>query len=344
MELTKYLLENPGSSIDILKHLVNALPTDQLVELRDNTTNDELWFYANKLINPRPSPEKTKKVNLPLQQLLDTFSISKGEQLKNARRELQKRFDGQSFADQELIIDAFMKKGTKTDVVWCSKYFVEEYADTITIQDDTFEVVGTLFWKDEYLNVVKSYWEHDMENYKLLKVITHYDSPEYLKRMIKTIESDCEGVIDGVAYPNLLLKVCEDKSYPLPKGRLTPFQYAYISAKTDRTISEEEAKAALEWAANNETFWPSHFVRNLQGQFVFRDYRYSTHGLTLWSLSKLGHTSVIISFNEWIKTVTCALEMEKHLNHTTINDIIQGRLHEFHNHFKSYQTQFEQEE
>lgn len=343
MELTKHLLENPDASIDILKHLVNSLPTDQLVELRDNTTNDELGFYANKLINPRPSPEKTKKANLPLQQLLDTFSISKGEQLKNTRRELQKRFDGQSFADQELIIDAFMKKGTKTDVVWCSKYLIEECADCITFQEDTFEVVGTLLWKDEYLDTVKHYWEQDRENYKLLKVITQFDSPEYLKRKIRDIENECEGLIDGVAYPGLLLKVCEDKSYPLSKGRLTPFQYAYISAKTDRTISKEEAKAALAWAANNETFWPSYFVRNLQGQLVFRDYKYSTLGLALWSLSKLGHPSVIIDFNEWIKTVISALEMEKHLNHTTINDMVQGKLDEFPNHFKSYQTEFEQE-
>ena len=271
MELTKYLLENSDASIDIMKHLVNTLPANQLVELRDNTTNDELWFYVNKLINPSSSPEKTKKVNLPLQQLLDAFSISKGEQLKNTRRELQKRFDGQSFADQELIIETFMKKGLKTDVVWCSKYLIEEYADTITFQDDTFEVVGTLFWKDEYLKVVKHYWEQDMENYKLLKVIIQFNTPQYLKRMIKKIENESEGVIDGVAYPSLLLRVCEDKNNPLPKDRLTPFQYAYISAKTNRTISEEEAKAALEWAANNETFWPSHFVRNLQGQLVFRD-------------------------------------------------------------------------
>lgn len=326
MELTKYLLENPDSSFDIMKHLVNSLPIDQLVEIRDNTTNDELWFYANKLINPKPSPEKTKKANLPLQQLLDTFSISKGEQLKNTRRKLQKRFDGQSFSDQELIIDTLMKKGLKTDVVWCSKYLIEEYADTITFQDETFEVVGTLFWKDEYLNVVKSYWEKDMENYKLLKVITQFDSPEYLKRKIRDIENKCEGLIDGIAYPGLLLKVCEDKSYSLPKGRLTPFQYVYISAKTDRTISIEEAKAALVWAVNNETFWPSHFVRNLQGQLVFRDYKYSTLGLALWSLSKLGHTSVIISFNEWINTVICALEMEKYLDATTISNIIQEKL------------------
>ena len=326
MELTKYLLENPDASIDILKHLVNALPQEQFMEIRDNTTDEDLWLYTNKLINPKPAKDIVKHVNAPLQQLLDEFTNSRGKHLQATRRELQKRFDGQSFADQELIIDAFMKKGTKTDVVWCSKYLIEEYADTITFQDETFEAVGTLLWKDEYLDTVKHYWEQDMENYKLLKVITQFDSPEYLKRKIRDIENECEGIIDGVAYSGLLLKVCEDKSYPLPKGRLTPFQYAYISAKTDRTISKEEAKTALAWAANNETFWPSHFVRNLQGHLIFRDYKYSTLGLALWSLSKLGHTSVIISFNEWIKVVISALEMEKHLDASTISKIIQEKL------------------
>ena len=326
MELTKYLLENPDLSIDILKHLVNSLPTDQLIELRDNTTNDELWYYINKQINSQPTQKKAKRINPPLQQLIDTFNNSKGKQLNKVRRELQKRFDSQSFSEQELIIDTFMKKGLKTDVVWCSKYMIEEYADTITFQDETFEVVGNLLWKDEYLDVVKSYWEHDMSNYKLLKVIIQFDSPEYLKDKILFIENECDGVIDNVAYSCLLLKVCEDKSCPLPKGRLTPFQYAYISAKTDRPISEEEAKTALVWAANNESFWSSHFERNLQGRLVFHDYRYSTLGLALWSLSKLGRHSVIISFNEWIKTVICALEMEKHLDTTILGNIIQEKL------------------
>jgi hypothetical protein len=326
MDITEYIITNAEGSIDIIKHLINSLPTDQLIELRDNTTNDELWYYINKQINPQPAHEKTKKINPPLQQLIDTFNHSKGKQLNEARRELQKRFDGQSFSDQELIINTFMKKGLKTDVVWCSKYLIEEYADTITFQDETFEVVGNLLWKDEYLDVVKSYWEHDMSNYKLLKVVIQFDSPEYLKDKILFIENECDGVIDNLAYSCLLLKVCEDKSYPLPKSRLTPFQYAYISAKTDRPISEEEAKTALVWAANKEPFWPSHFERNLQGQLVFRDYKYSTLGLALWSLSKLGHHSVIISFNEWIKAVIYALEMVKYLDASTISKIIQEKL------------------
>lgn len=328
MELTKYLLENPGSSIDILKHLVNTLSADQLVELRNNTTNDDLWFYANKLINSKPAPSKVKKANLPLQQLLDVFANSKGFKLKEARRELQKRFDGQSFADQELIIDAFMKKGSKTDVVWCSKYFVEEYADTITFQDETFNVVGTLFWKDEYLDAVKYYWEQDMDNYKLLKVITQFDAPEYLKGKIAEIENGYDGVIDETAYTVLLLKVCEDASFPLPKDRLTPSQYAYLSAKTNRSITEEEASAAMAWAVKNEN-WHFHFVRNLQGCIVFRDYKYNTIGLTLWSLSKLGHHSVIIAFNEWIKRIINVLEAEKQLDFSTINNVTQDKLSDF---------------
>ena len=322
MELSKYLLDNPGSSFDILKHLVNALPQDQLIEIRDNTTNEDLWIYTNNLINPKPKKDTVKHVNAPLQQLLNEFTNSRGKHLQATRRELQKRFDGQSFSDQELIIDAFMKKGTKTDVVWCSKYFVKNYADNVIYQDQAFDVVGQLFWKDKYLDIVKRYWEEDIENYKLLKVILQFDSIEYMKEKINELESYSDGVIDDVAYPQLLIKVCEDKNYPLPQSRLTPFQIAYISAKTDRSITEEEASATLRWVINNELNWHFYFVRNLQGHIVFHDYKYSTIGLTLWSLSKLGHTSVIIAFNEWIKLVVAKLKSIKHLDKESINKTI----------------------
>ena len=321
MELAKYLLENPDASIDILKHLVNALPQDLLMEIRDNTTNEELWLYTNKLINPKPSKDTVKHVNAQLQQLLDDFTNGRGEKLKQTRRQLQKRFDSQSFSDQELIIETFMKKGQKTDVVWCSKYFVKNYADTVIYQDQAFDVVGQLFWKDKYLDIVKRYWEEDIENYKLLKVILQFDSIEYMKEKINELESYSDGVIDDVAYPQLLIKVCEDKNYTLPKDRLTPFQIAYISAKTERSITEEEASAALRWVINNELNWHFYFVRNLQGHIIFSDYKYSTIGLTLWSLSKLRHTSVIIAFNEWIKSATIQLESLEHIDNNTINNI-----------------------
>lgn len=322
MELSKYLIENSNSSLDILKHLVNTLQSDQLIEIRDNTTNEDLWLYTNKLVNPKPEKETIKHANAPLQQILDDFANSRGEQLKQTRRELQKRFDAQAYADQELIIETFMKKGQKTDVVWCSKYFVEDYADTVTYQDQKFDVVGQLFWKDKYLDIVRRYWEEDLENYKLLKVILQFDSIEYMKEKILEIESYGDGFIDDMAYPQLLIKVCENKNYQLPKSRLTPFQIAYISAKTNRTITEEEAVAALRWVMINELNWHFYFVRNLQGHIVFRDYKYSSIGLTLWSLSKLGHTSVIIAFNEWIKLVVVKLESIKHLDKESINKTI----------------------
>lgn len=285
----------------------------------------ELAKYIEGTI-PSRNEKKPKRINNPIQQLLDDFSNSKSGKVHESRRELQRRFEYQSFEDQKKIIRAFMKKAVKTDVVWCSKYFVMEYADIVYLEDEAVELVDYLFWENEYLDVVKSYWLPDMENYKLLKVLTRFESPEYLKEKIKAIENEMDGIIDSIAYSSLLLKVCEDKRYPLPKERLTPFKYAYISAKTDRTISEEEAVAALVWAANNEIFWPSHFVRNLQGKLVFRDYKYSTLGVALWSLSKLNHTSVIILFNEWINTVICALEKEKHLDATIISNNIQEKL------------------
>lgn len=329
MEPSKYILKNSNSSFDILKHLVNALPQDQLMGIRNNTINEDLWIYTNNLINPKPKKDTVKHVNAPLQKLLDEFTNSRGEQLKQTRRELQKRFDGQSYSDQELIIDTFMKKGTKTDVVWCSKYFVENFANTVTYQDQAFDVVGQLFWKDKYLDIVKRHWEEDIENYKLLKVILQFDYIEYMKEKINELESYSDGVIDDVAYPQLLIKVCKDKNYTLPKNRLTPFQIAYISAKTDRSITKGEAVAALRWVISNELNWHLYFVRNLQGHIIFRDYKYSSIGLTLWSLSKLGHISEIIAFNEWIKHVVAKLESIKYLDRESINESVLKIKNEF---------------
>lgn len=289
----------------------------------------ELAKYIEGII-PSRNEKKPKRINNPIQQLLDDFSNSKSGKVHESRRELQRRFEYQSFEDQKKIIRAFMKKAVKTDVVWCSKYFVMEYADTVYLEGEAVELVDYLFWENEYLDVVKSYWLPDMENYKLLKVLTRFESLEYLKEKIKTIENEMDGIIDSIAYSSLLLKVCEDKRYPLPKERLTPFKYAFISAKTNRKISKEDATASLAWAVKNESNWSCHFQRNLQSQLVFRDYKYSTLGLTLWSLSKLGHTSVIINFNEWIKMIVNTLEIMKYIDFETINNIIREKFEELH--------------
>lgn len=129
-------------------------------------------------------------------------------------------------------------------------------------------------------------------------------------------------IIDRPSYSSLLLKVCEDKSYPLPKERLTPSQYAYITAKTGRNITPEDASAALVWAVNNESRWSFNFARNLQGYLIFRDFKYSTLGLTLWSLSKLGYSDIIIAFNEWIKQVIAKLATLKEINNDVIDKTI----------------------
>lgn len=321
MELLEYLLNNQDSSIDIIKHLVNTLSPEQLVELRAATDNEDVWFYTNSKINIKPSNE-VKTVNAPLQQLLDDFNNHRSGKVHEARRELKKRFETQSFADQERIIAAFMNKASKTDVVWCTKYFVENYAETVVYQGQQFDVVGYMFWKDEYLDVIKRHWEHDMDNYKLLKAIVLFDSAEYLKERIRLIEVETPGIIDRPSYSSLLLKVCEDKSYPLPKERLTPSQYAYITAKTGRNITPEDASAALVWAVNNESRWSFNYVRNLQGHLIFRDYKYSTLGLSLWSLSKLGYSDIIIAFNEWIKQVIAKLESLKEIDNNVIDKTI----------------------
>lgn len=75
MELSKYFIKNPNSSFDIVKHLVNTLPSNQLMEICDDTTNEDLWLYTDKLINPKPEKDTVKHVNAPLQQMFDDFFI-----------------------------------------------------------------------------------------------------------------------------------------------------------------------------------------------------------------------------------------------------------------------------
>lgn len=321
MDTTQYILNNSDASIDIIKHLVNTLSPEQLVELRAATDNEDVWFYTNSKIYAKTSNE-VKTVNVPLQQLLDDFNNPRSGKVHEARRELKKRFEAQSFADQERIIAAFMNKASKTDVVWCTKYFVENYAEIVVYQGQQFDVVGYMFWKDEYLDVIKRHWEYDMDNYKLLKAIVLFDSTEYLKERIRLIEAETSGIIDRPSYSSLLLKVCEDKSYQLPKARLAPPQYAYIAAKTGRNITPKEASAALVWAVNNESRWSFNFNRNLQGHLIFRDFKYSTLGLSLWSLSKLGYSDIIIAFNEWIKKVIAKLESLKEIDNNVIDKTI----------------------
>lgn len=321
MDTTQYILNNSDASIDIIKHLVNTLSPEQLVELRAATDNEDVWFYTNSKIYAKTSNE-VKTVNVLLQQLLDDFNNPRSGKVHEARRELKKRFEAQSFADQERIIAAFMNKASKTDVVWCTKYFVENYAEIVVYQGQQFDVVGYMFWKDEYLDVIKRHWEYDMDNYKLLKAIVLFDSTEYLKERIRLIEAETSGIIDRPSYSSLLLKVCEDKSYQLPKARLAPPQYAYIAAKTGRNITPKEASAALVWAVNNESRWSFNFNRNLQGHLIFRDFKYSTLGLSLWSLSKLGYSDIIIAFNEWIKKVIAKLESLKEIDNNVIDKTI----------------------
>lgn len=165
----------------------------------------ELAKYIEGTI-PSRNEKKPKRINNPIQQLLDDFSNNKSGKVHESRRELQRRFEYQSFEDQKKIIRAFMKKAVKTDVVWCSKYFVMEYADTVYLEGEAVELVDYLFWENEYLDVVKSYWLHDMENYKLLKVLTRFESPEYLKEKIKAIENEMDGIIDSIAYSKLAIE------------------------------------------------------------------------------------------------------------------------------------------
>ena len=326
MELAKYLIENVETSYDVLKHVIHSLSMEELANVHDELCRadtqslqmERLLFLIDSRLEPKEAIKKPKKPNLPIQVLLDDFSDNKSGKVGLSRLELQKRFDYQSFEIQAKIVEAFMRKGTKKDVVWCSKYFVDDYW-------------GKSFWKEEYLCVVKSYWESDMENYKLLKVIEWYASKDYLNEKKKFIESETVGWIESVAYVRLLVGL--GKADKVDKNRLNPSNYAYVCAKTGRKITTGDAFFAILWAVVNEIQkgWNSCFAlgfsRSLHGKLVFKVT--GELGLSLWSVAELGHTDVVIRFNEWIKLVTNELEALNEFDYESINKTISMRIKDF---------------
>ena len=300
MELAKYLVDNVESSPDLTRHIINSISIEEagqlLMELECYYSSDPrtglLLYSINKILFPIEKEGVSKTPNAPISQLLADFGNDKSGRITLSRVELQKRFDYQSFEDQKRIIVAFMRRATKHDVVWCAKHLLNDW-----------------FWLDYYIDVIKWYWERDMNNYRLLRVIEKRASEEYLNEKVQLFENQNEGVIESKAYSWFVVRLGKDKNFVIKKERLSPFQYVYICAKTGRHVSNDEADSALLQVVSDELsegFFCNRFRRKLDGSIVF-DFG-GRIGHALWVVAKTGNTTALIHFNEWIKKICREIE------------------------------------
>ena len=300
MELAKYLLDNVESCPDLTRHIINSISIEEteqlLMELGCYYSGDQrtgqLLYYIDKKLFPIQKEDVPKTPNASISQLLADFGNDKSGRIALSRVKLKKRFDYQSFEDQKRIIVAFMRRATKHDVVWCAKHLLNDW-----------------FWLDYYIDVIKWYWERDMNNYRLLRVIEKRASEEYLNEKVQLFENQNEGVIESKAYTWFVVRLGKDKNFVIKKERLSPFQYVYICAKTGRHVSNDEADSALLQVVSDELsegFFCNRFRRKLDGSIVF-DFG-GRIGHALWVVAKTGNTTALIHFNEWIKKICREIE------------------------------------
>ena len=145
MELTKYLVDNLENSREFTRHIINSLSLVDLKRVKrdlerhyaDNQETSYLMGHVERRLFPEQVEKVKKKPNATINQLLRDFKDEKSGLIAASRLELQKRFEYQSFEDQKRIIDAFMFRTTKHDVVWCSKYLLSDW-----------------FWRDIYFDSI----------------------------------------------------------------------------------------------------------------------------------------------------------------------------------------------
>ncbi len=317
MELAKYLVDNVEDSNDVIRHIINSLSIAELQQLKtdlefyyfDDSETGRILDFIDKRLYPSQMDKMPKMPNASINQLLDDFNNDKSGRITISRIELQKRFDYQSFDDQKRIVDAFMRRTTKHDVVWCAKYLLDDW-----------------FWRDTYFDPVEWYWERDTENYRLFRVIEKRASKEYLNEKIQLFENQNEGVIESKAYTWFLVRLGKEKSFVIKKERLSPFLYVYICAKTGRPVSNDEADSALFQVVSDELsegFFCSRFRRKLDGSIVF-DFG-GRIGRALWVVAKTGNTTALIHFNEWIKEMCREIEKLQTVDCEKITRVISDR-------------------
>lgn len=142
----------------------------------------------------------TRRLNYPIDEVLDDYVNHRKGKVVEARRQLRKRFDGLDHDRQEAVMLAFMEHGSQTE-----RNFI--YA----------KLYGEEFWTDDYIPLVQRWYEAFPDDGKLAKVIVKYCPREYILSHLEELERRCN-------YATLCLRT---GLTPDP-GRLPPWTYLYV--------------------------------------------------------------------------------------------------------------------
>ena len=245
--------------------------------------------YFNWYIHQYHEESKpTFKKNASLMDLLSAYSMREKGKVVVSRKEMRKRFDYCSYGEQILIISAFMASHIKEDIEWCCRY----------LQEDNY-------WKKDYLEILQAQWEERKSNDTLAKAIIPHLDEKGLKEMIQLLDPDNEE--EKKVRRAAIIQMANDTTVDLHDYNLSPSDFVYISAKTRRSVTEDNALEAI-------FFTVAEIIAKQYGVFTFTFNE--SHNLNieldnkyiLWAVGKLKCADALMEYAEWMINVTYTAE------------------------------------
>lgn len=244
----KYLTIKDNCDERVLHNIINSLDEktiDALLDSCDDCLSD-MYSYLRWRKSHMTLPVTDFHKNESVQQLLEWYLNQKSKKVCYARKQLCKRFDFVSYDEQCEIIEAFMNRGTISDIVLSCKYLVND-----------------AFWKDEYLPLVEKCLEHlIVENvrsaYPMIKVIVVRSSQRYIESLIHKLDKYNleESFYSMTPYDLLMPLLITCDKLPdeiLNNNTLTAADYVYVMAKKGLKVPETMASMALNEISNDES-------------------------------------------------------------------------------------------
>lgn len=228
--------------------LAESLTLDEGKELFKDTSLGGYLDKRNELID-KQKMSKTRYIMRPIAEVLTDFSDSKSGKRREARKELQFRFDTQAWKDQIGILTVMLQTDTKIDTAWVAKLLSGDCYMNLDYLFNCFPDNYNGFWDLLY----KRCEEHFSHPAVAAFMVDHMPN-EYVDRHLEELERI-------IGYRKLCLRLARSIDYAIDESKLTLFQYLDVLSKSYRTPKQQAVWDKLcDWFRKvdaNEVSWES---------------------------------------------------------------------------------------
>ena len=224
---------------------------------------------------------KTIQRNHPISSVIKNYLNKKSKKVTDARKEIQRRFNGLDWKDQKTILNAFLESG-KVDREWAYSMLLD-------------------WWNPIFEPKVRELWETYKED-KCAWVIMRHFPKDYIKNHIEQFD---KGKRD---YYFICRRLAEDADFTIDKSKLSPEDYLMALFHGHRHIDDEEAEDVLFSIVSKlcmDTMpymeLPTFHVTIRGKVLIASDFR--TVSIGVYYLEEMGKMDVVEAFRSWEKGV-----------------------------------------